>query len=82
MRCGVIHMARQFFETTDSYHGHFKKTKKMFLVMPYRSVCTKYQVSIVFRLVRGRETNREQKEKYKSKYRNHYCLRASRRFNS
>ena len=43
-----IHVTRQIFE----------KTKNPFLDNVYGSMCTKFQVCIVFRLARTRDTNK------------------------
>ena len=44
---------RQFLEASDRQGLFFEKTKHSFIDMLLGSVCTKFQVSIVFRLVRG-----------------------------
>ena len=49
-----IHVTRQFFEASRP-RGHFlekKKTKKSFLDKVYGSMCTKFQVRIIFSLAK------------------------------
>ena len=55
-----IHMTRQFFEASR-VQGHFfikTKKKKLFIDKIYGSMCTKFQVCIVFRLAIRRDTNK------------------------
>ena len=54
-----IHVTRQFFEASDSQDNIFEKTKKKtFLDKVYGSVCTEFQVCIVFSLARRRGTHK------------------------
>ena len=53
-----IHVTRQFFEASGPHGQFFEKTKTPFLDMVYGSTCTKFQICIVFRLARGRYTNK------------------------
>ena len=57
-----IHMTRQFF-VASGRHGDFYKKKKhkktFFLDKVYGGMCTKFQVCIVFRLARRRDTNKQ-----------------------
>ena len=56
-RYAQIHVARQIIRTS-SPHVHFsEKYKKSFLNMAKRSLCTKFKVSIIFRLVSRWGTN-------------------------
>ena len=52
-----IQVTRQFFEASGPQGHFFEKTKKLFLDMVYGSMCTKFQVCIVFHLARRRDTN-------------------------
>ena len=54
-----IHVTRQFFETSGR-HGNFfqKNKKKTFLHKVNASMCAKFQVRIVFRLARRRDTHK------------------------
>ena len=45
-----IPVTRQFFEASGLHHQFFETTKNPFLDMVQGSMCTKFQVSIVFRL--------------------------------
>ena len=53
-----IHVTRQFFEASGRHGDLIEKTKNPFLDKVYGSMCTKFQVCIVFRLVRRRDTNK------------------------
>ena len=53
-----IHVTRQFFGASGRHGDFFKKTKNVFLDKVYESMCTKFQVCIVFRLTRRRDTNK------------------------
>ena len=52
-----IQVTRHFFEAAGPQGHNFEKTKKLFLDMVYGSMCTKFQVCIVFHLARRRDTN-------------------------
>ena len=52
-----IHVTRQFFEASGRHDDFFEKTKKPFLNKVNGSMCAKFQVCIVFRLARRRDTN-------------------------
>ena len=43
-----IHMTRQFLEASGPQGNFFEKPKKVFLDMVWRSVCTKFQICIIF----------------------------------
>ena len=64
-----IHVTRQFFEASDSQDNIFEKTKKPFLDKVKGSMCAKFQVCIVFRLARKRDTH-SQIHKYMSEFKN------------
>ena len=53
-----IHVTRQFFEASGRHRDFFEKTKNVFLHKVYESMCTKFQVCVVFRLARRRVTNK------------------------
>ena len=53
-----IHVTRQFFEASGRHENFFDKTKNTFLDEVNASMCAKYQVCIVFRLARRRDTNK------------------------
>ena len=53
-----IHVTRQFFEASGRHIDFFEKTKNPFLDKIYGSMCTKFQVLIVSRLARRRDTNK------------------------
>ena len=52
-----IHVTRQFFEASSRHGDLIEKTKNPFLDKVNRSMCAKFQVCIVFRLARWRDTN-------------------------
>ena len=52
-----IHVKRQFFVASGRHGDFFEKTKNLFLDKVNGSMCTKFQVCIVFRLARRRDTN-------------------------
>ena len=52
-----IHMTRQFFEASGR-HGNYFEKKKTFLDKVNGSMCAKFQVCIVFRLARRRDTHK------------------------
>ena len=52
-----IHVTRQFFEASGCHGDFFEKTKNPFLDKVFGSICTKFQVCIVFRLTRRRDTH-------------------------
>ena len=75
-----IHVTRQFLEASGRHGDFFEKTKDTFLDKVYGSMCTKFQVCIVFRLARSRDTNKYI-HTYKIEIRNILdLLLASRRF--
>ena len=43
-----IHVTRQVFEASGRHGDFFKKTKNLFLDKVYGSMCTEFQVCIVF----------------------------------
>ena len=51
-----IHMTRQFIEGSGRQGDFFQKTKKPFLDKVNGSMCAEFQVYIVFRLARWRDT--------------------------
>ena len=52
-----IHVTRQFFEASGRHGDLIEKTKKkLFLDKVNESMCAKFQVCIVFRLARRRDT--------------------------
>ena len=51
-----IHVTRQFFEASGRHGDLTEKTKNLFLDKVYGSMCTKFQVCIVFCLARRRDT--------------------------
>ena len=53
-----IHVARQFFEAIGRHGDFFEKTKTLFLDQVNGSMCAKFQVCIVFRLPRRRDTHK------------------------
>ena len=53
-----IHVTRQFFVASGRHGNFFERTKNLFLDEVDGSMCTKFQVYIVFRLVRKRDTNK------------------------
>ena len=53
-----IHVTRQFFEPSSHHGDLIKKTKNLFLGKVNGSMCAKFQVCIVFRLARRRDTNK------------------------
>ena len=54
-----IHVTREFFEASGRHGDFFEKTKKNpFLDKVYGSMFAKFQVCIVFRLTRRRDTNK------------------------
>ena len=83
-----IHMTRQFFEASGPQGHFFEKTKNLFLDKVFGSICIKFQVCIVFRLARRRDTTaciHKLKHKYthKSEIRNIlHRLLASRGFDT
>ena len=53
-----IHVTWQFFEANGPQGPFFlKKRKNPFLEKVYGSMCTKFQIIIVFRMARRRDTN-------------------------
>ena len=50
------HPTQQFYEASSRPQGHFFR-KTVFFDMVYGSVCSKFQVFVVFRLVKGRDKN-------------------------
>ena len=54
---GKIHVTRQLFEDSGRHGDLIEKTKRPFLDKVNGSMCTKFQVCIVFRLARRRDTN-------------------------
>ena len=52
-----IHVTRQFFEASGRHGDLIKKIKHSFLDKVDGSMCAKFQVCIVFRLARRRDTN-------------------------
>ena len=53
-----IHVTRQFSEVSGRHGDLIEKTKNLFLDKVYGSMCTKFQVCIVFRLAIRRDTNK------------------------
>ena len=53
-----IHVTRQFFEASGLQDQFFETTKNPFLDKVQGSMCTKFQVCIVFRLARRRDTHK------------------------
>ena len=51
-----IHVTRHFFEACGRRGDYFEKTKNPFLDKANGSMCAKFQVCIVFRLARRRDT--------------------------
>ena len=51
-----IHVTRQFFEASGRHGDSIEKTKNSFLEEVIGSMCAKFQVGIVFRLARRRDT--------------------------
>ena len=51
-----IHVTRQFFEASGRHGDLIEKTKNPFLDKVKGSMCAKFQVRIVFRLARKRDT--------------------------
>ena len=51
-----IHVTRQFFEASGINSDLIEKTKNAFLDKVNGSMCAKFQVCIVFRLARRRDT--------------------------
>ena len=60
-----VHVTWQFFGASGRHGDFFEKTKNLFLDKVNGSMCAKFQVCIVFRLARRRDTN-----KYIHKYTN------------
>ena len=56
-----IHVTRQFFEASGRQGDLIEKTKNPFLDKVNGSMCAKFQVCIVFRLARRRETHKKNK---------------------
>ena len=55
-----IHVTRQFFEASGRHGDLIEKTKKKpFLDEVNGNMCAKFQVCIVFRLARRRDTNKQ-----------------------
>ena len=54
-----IHVTRHFFEASGPQGHFFEKSKNQFLDLVQGSVCTKFQVCIVFRLARRHDTNEQ-----------------------
>ena len=74
------HVTRQFFEASSRHEDFSEKTKNPFLDLVNGRVWAKFQVCIVFRLARGRDTNKYI-HKYTSEIRNIlHLLLASRGF--
>ena len=53
-----IHVTRQFFEASGRHGDLIEKTKNPFLDKVNGSICAKFQVCIVFRRARRRDTNK------------------------
>ena len=53
-----IHVTRQFFEASGRHGDLIEKTKNPFLDKVNGSMCAEFQVCIVFRLARRRDTNK------------------------
>ena len=53
-----IHVTRKFFEVSGRHNEFSKKQKKPFLNKVNGGMCAKFQVRIVFRLARKRDTNK------------------------
>ena len=53
-----ILVTRQFFEATFRHGDYFEKTKNTVLDKVNGIMCAKFQVCIVFRLARRRDTNK------------------------
>ena len=53
-----IQVTLNFFEASGHHGNFFEKRKDPFLDEVYGSMCTKFQVCIVFRLARRRDTNK------------------------
>ena len=51
-----IHVTRQFFEAGGRHGDLIEKTKNLFLDEVNGSMCAKFQVCIVFRLAKRRDT--------------------------
>ena len=64
-----IHVTRQFFEASGRHGDLIEKTKNPFLDKVKGSMCAKFQVCIVFRLARRRDTH-SQIHKYMSEFKN------------
>ena len=54
-----ILVTRQFFKARGRHGDFFEKTKGLFLDKVYGSMCAKFQVCMVFRLARRRDTNKQ-----------------------
>ena len=52
-----IHVTRQFFEASGRQEDFFEKTKNLCFDKVNGSMCAKFQIRIVFRFARRRETN-------------------------
>ena len=79
-----IHATRQFFEASGRHGDLIEKTKNPFLDKVNGSMCAKFQVCIVFRSARRRDTHKyilKQLHKYTTEIKNIlYRLLASRGF--
>ena len=64
-----IHVTRQFFEASGRHGDLIEKTRNSFLDKVKGSMCAKFQVCIVFRLARRRDTH-SQIHKYMSEFKN------------
>ena len=53
-----IHVMRQFFEFSGRHGNFFEKTKNLFLDKVNGCMCVKFQVCIIFRFVRRRDTHK------------------------
>ena len=53
-----IHVTRQFFQASGRHGDLIEKTKNPFLDKVNGSMSAKFQVCIIFRLVRRRDTNK------------------------
>ena len=53
-----IHVTQQFFEASGRHGDLIEKQKNCFLDKVKGSMCAKFQVCIVFRLARRRDTNK------------------------